>query len=168
MSTTNYELTGKVNWAKLREELKDTRFNKEGTYNIDFYPQSQRTWDIIERSGLQLKHSTSEDGEFLRIRRNHQGLVKGDLVTWGPPKVFLNGENFTGNIGNGSLVSINISVYDSVKGKGHRLNSVNVLELVEYEGGVKTISDQEEEFENESPAPTAKTKSRAKKALMPF
>lgn len=39
-------------------------------------------------------------------------------------------------IGNGSLVEINISVYGD-RIKGHRLNSVKVLELVEYESPVR-------------------------------
>ena len=37
-------------------------------------------------------------------------------------------------IGNGSKVKVTIAVYDTIKGKGQRLESVQILDLVEYQG----------------------------------
>jgi hypothetical protein len=38
-------------------------------------------------------------------------------------------------IGNGSKVKVSVAVYDTVKGKGQRLESIQVLDLIEYEKG---------------------------------
>lgn len=144
MATINLELTGKVKWAKVQAGQADTKFNADGVYTVNFYPQSEKTWRVIERSGIQKKRKTDDDGDFIQLTRNHQALVKGQVQVYGPPRVTYLGETFSGEIGNGSLVIVGVSVYDTKKGKGQRLNFIDIRELVEFN---KTISDQDDEID---------------------
>lgn len=61
--------------------------------------------------------------------------IKKELVHFGPPKVIdKDGVPVTQLLGNGSEVVIKVVVYDSKKGKGHRLEAVQVHKLVVWEG----------------------------------
>jgi len=128
MATEYYYLTGRVNWAKVRKPDPDY-----DNYTIDFYPDA-KSLEVIKETGIQVEPRQSQDeGIFYKFRRPHEKLIKKELVEFGPPQV-LDKDNteFDGLIGNGSEVTVKISVYDSKKGKAHRLEAVRVEKLVEY------------------------------------
>jgi hypothetical protein len=55
------------------------------------------------------------------------------LVTYTPPEVLdKDNQPFTKLIGNGSTVTCKVIIYDTIKGKGHRLEAVRVDDWVEY------------------------------------
>jgi len=127
MSTKYVYLRGKTKWAMVRKPDE-----KYGNYKLNLYlnDASQKAFDD---SGLQLEPKTDEDGKYYVFRRPHEKMIKKEIVEFGPPKVF-NADNteFDGLVGNGSEITVKVSVYDTMKGKGHRLESLRVEELVEY------------------------------------
>lgn len=129
MATTFIYLSGKAKWAKVYKP--DEAFNTTfWRIDVDLDPKSQAVFD---KSGLRLKPKTAEDGTFITFRRPTQKQFKTELKEFDPPKVVdKNGEDFSQTIGNGSEVTIKVEVYDSFKGKGHRLVGVRVDNLVEY------------------------------------
>ena len=143
MTTTTVSLTGKISWAKLTPQNADKKFDPAGAYVLNFYPQSQKTWDTIQKAGLQLQTREDDMGKFITLRRRHEQVLKGETVVFGPPPVTKNSEPFTGLIGNGSLARVGLTTFDTRRGKGHRLNSVDILELVEY-NKKNTLSDTDE------------------------
>jgi hypothetical protein len=77
---------------------------------------------------------------------------------WNPPKLTLNGEPFDDLVGNMSKGEVIISVYDTDMGKGHRLESVNVTDLVRYErpsdneeGNSPQVEETKPQENNEEP-----------------
>jgi hypothetical protein len=135
MSTQNIYLTGTVKWAKVRTP--DEKYND---YKVNLYPDKDSLVRIKE-SGLQVQPKEDEDGTFYTFRRKHEQIIKRELKVNGPPQV-LSADNteFEGLIGNGSTVTIKVIVFDTIKGKGHRLATVRVDSLVEYnpQGSVDT------------------------------
>ena len=153
MATTYLNVKGTVKWVKLFEpdEYAGTK-----RWMINFYPHDGGEWEKITKSGVQLETKTDPDGKFIRFRRDCQKLIKDDLIVFCPPEItgavevhytnaqgdkirqYTKGDKITVNrvgdpvtIGNGSLVVANLSVYDTARGKGHRLESVKVLDLVD-------------------------------------
>jgi hypothetical protein len=133
MASRWFDIVGTVNWAKVHKP--DTKFNEMGEYNLDFFPDDM---DEFKKLGLERTPKEDEDGNFyVRLKRDHKKLIKGDLVEFGPPKVSLRKgprewEDYTGNIGNGSKVILNICVFDTRKAPGHRIERISILDLVEY------------------------------------
>jgi hypothetical protein len=139
MATRKIKLTGKAEWAKVFPENRDMigfegqNAECDGKYCIDVYldPAEAQT---LKAAGSIKKGKVDEDGFKVKFDRKHI-----DRFEWagGPPVVTMNGEPRTyddGPIGNGSLVEVTVSVYDTSRPsiKGTRLEAVNVLELVEY------------------------------------
>lgn len=158
MPTKFYRFKGKVNWARVKEGQKDTKFDPGGVYNIDFYPNNVSRF--IE-TGIQTQSREDEDGVFFKVKRYHEQFLNKESVIFGPPKITLNNGTgnvpFDGNIGNGSVVILDIAIFDTRKGKGHRVESLEILELVEYDG--KEVIDADLP---EVPEATAKAKSKVK------
>jgi len=127
MSTKNYYFNGTVKWAKVRKP--DEKYND---YKINLYP-TEASLAEIKTSGVQVQPKEDEDGVYYTFRRKHEALEKGKVKVYGPPQV-LDADNtvFEGLIGNGSKVTAKVEVYDTQKGKGHRLMIVRVDDLVEY------------------------------------
>lgn len=94
-----------------------------------------KSWEIFKNSGLQLRPKEDADGKFVKFRRPVSKLIKNAIANFQPPKAQgPGGEDFsTTIIGNGSSVIVNVSVYDSMKGKGHRWEEVQVTNLIPYE-----------------------------------
>lgn len=132
MATRTIFLSGTAKWAKLN--VPDKKYNY---YGLDLYLDEESTKTFHE-SGLQVKKKTGEDGDFYSFRRDAEKLIKSDLVKFDPPELFDGNNNKMVDdrplIGNGSKVTCKIATYDTVKGIGHRLESVRIDELVEYEG----------------------------------
>lgn len=128
MATKYIHLHGKVNWVKAYRP--DEKYDN---YSVQMYldEASQR---IFNESGLTLSPKTDKDGlRYYTFRRPETKLIKKEVVVFGPPKVYdRNNNEFSQIIGNGSTATIKVSVYDTMKGKGHRWEAIRVEDLVEY------------------------------------
>lgn len=158
MGTRKVKLSGYGYWAKVFEDNRDlTGFEDalkdsggQCTIDVDL---SKEQFLKLQSSKSMLRGKPSEDNEGntrVRFKRkwteNFGGgaptVVKADGSPW----------NFDedGFIGNGSLVEIILSVYDTSRKNivGTRLEKVKVLEHKEY-------NPDEDEEEDEAPPPTA-------------
>lgn len=81
---------------------------------------------------------TDDDGKYVTFSRPISKIIKDETKEQGPPWVLweVEGEEVDFDdprrIGNGSVVTCKISVYDTRMGKGHTLEAVRVDDLVEY------------------------------------
>jgi hypothetical protein len=151
-------LKGYFRWVKAYEPEEysgDTRFI------TNFYPFDEKEWEKFNKSGLQQTPKEDTDGKkFVRFRRSVRKVFpKDDEATYfTPPEVsgavnvsYVNAETnekvktykksdkielkVVGDktpIGNDSVGYINLAVYDTNQGKGHRWESMTILDLVEY------------------------------------
>lgn len=134
MATKFYYFDGPVKWAKVQPQQLDRKYNK---YSINVYLDDVNL-ERFKESGSQTEIKTDDDGTYVQFKRDNQKLIKGELVEFGVPEVFLKDDQgkdkrFEGNIGNDSVVTVKVAIYDGAKGKGSRLESVRIDELVEYE-----------------------------------
>ena len=143
------KLTGKASWAKLSENNRDFYDEKDlyGSYKLDLEitESEAKEWEL-ERVKV---HRNRETGlPFLRLSRPHQidyeDKETKEKKTWelGPPSVVNeNLEPFTGLIGNGSPVIVQVEQRPygtgKVKKQSLRLIAVQVdtRTMVVYEGG---------------------------------
>lgn len=130
MSTTRYiKLSGTCFWPRLVKP--DSKYSKWG---IDLY-LDKKSKKVFDDSGLQLSIRSNEDGEYIKLSRPTQKVFGKKVQEFDPPEVV----NKDGNpmdpytIGNGSEVIAEVCVYDTVKGKGHRLEKVIVTKLLARE-----------------------------------
>lgn len=128
MATEIFYFTGTAQWLKARKP--DEKYNN---YSVDLY-LDDTSMKVFKASGLQLEVKKDDKGEFVKFRRPHAKPIKNEMVEFGPPKILdKDGKTeFDGLVGNGSKVTIKVSVYDSMKGKGHRWESARIDELVPY------------------------------------
>ena len=149
MATKYYYFTGKAQWAKVYPGQEDPEYEQ---FSIDV---ALDNWDEFTKSQLQLKvresgkpnqagkpykwFSEEEGVKFVPFRRKVRQLINGETVEFGAP-IVLDKDNkpFSQLIGNGSTVTVKVAVYDTRKGKGHRLESVRVEDWVEYKPEEKT------------------------------
>lgn len=129
MSTTYHYFTGIGRYAWLN------KLNKFDKYSIDLVADKD-TRKAIKETGIRSSFKEDEEGNMIMsFRREATKEIKGEMVNFGPPKV-LNADgteyDFKKLIGNGSKVTVKVSVYDSAQGKGSRLEAVRLDELVEY------------------------------------
>lgn len=142
MATKIYYFSGEARWTRLVEP--DAKFKR---WSLDFYPDEE-SWTKYRESGLELKvrdDKEDKDVKYIQFSRPTEKLMKGKVETFDPPEV-LDGNNkpLMGNtqIGNGSLVTCKVIIYDTPKGKGHRLEAVRADRLVPY---IPTEIDMTEE-----------------------
>jgi len=127
------------------------------------------------KSGIQVSVKTDEIGPYVTLSRDDTKMIKKTLVYFTPPyiknkdtsyrvsyvdednnivrqyqnpqdkdKIQRIGDPFL--IGNGSLLELNICIFDTqTKGKGHRLEGVRILDLIEYKPQERTEKPTEEE-----------------------
>lgn len=128
MATKYYKFKGPCKWAKLHTP--DQKYNN---YQINVYLDDEGIKQLKD-SGLQLSLKTDEDGSFVTFRRPQQKIIKGQLVDLGKPRVEdKDRKPLEALVGNGSMVTVDVSVYDTLKGKGHTMMGVQVTDLVIYE-----------------------------------
>lgn len=183
------KLTGTAMYARLREDNKDTgnagtpdhiKAKLEevgGVYLMNlFFDDSVKRKDLIQagipHKGMlgQLIKEDNEGNLFYKCKRNHQRVSKdGKTFVFGPPKVTYNGENFTDNIGNGSLVEVTLDRWDGNNVTLISMEEVKVLELVPYEAPerddeeVTTVGGKGNAYK--PPADTPETNSAIKPAV---
>jgi len=156
-----YKFYGTAKWAKTKVPDKDY-----DVYSINLY-MDPRSLKLYEKSGIQGKLKEDEDGIYKSFRRPVTQMRKGVPVEAGPPKVTYNGEKFDGLIGNGSQVSIIVDVYETRKGIGHRLEEVEVDNLVEYNAVMDAADVDPEDTEVVEKPKAAKPKGKLNDEL-PF
>jgi hypothetical protein len=183
------KLTGTAMYARLREDNKDTgnastpdniRAKLQevgGVYLMNLYfDDSVKRKDLIAagvpHKGMlgQLIKEDNEGNLFYKCKRNHQRVSKdGKTFVFGPPKVTYQGEDFTDNIGNGSIVEVTLDRWDGNSVTLVSMEEVNIIDLIPYE------APEREEVEVTSvggkgsyykpPADTPETNSAVKPAL---
>lgn len=135
MATKYFYFIGTCEWAQVHEEDK---FGKTGL-KVYLTPGS---WETFKKSELRLQTKTDDKGEFVRFSRSWKNVFEPEKPH-GPPNVLIRNEAedrydpFDGFIGNGSLVNCKVLVYDSKNGKGHRLETIAVENLIPYTPGPK-------------------------------
>lgn len=126
MANTIVYVRGTAKWAKLRYPDKKYNF-----YGVDLYLSQ----DDAKRVSKYFKVKRNEEGVFISCRRPVSKVMKGELVDLGPPEL-LDKDNSELDkyemVGNGSVVTCKIMAYETEKGKGTRLESLRVEELVSY------------------------------------
>lgn len=187
MASKWINVKGKVKWAKVYEA---DDYQGAKRWALNFYPDNDKEWDVIKKNGLQLRPKEDDLGKYIQLRRSVSKVFGDDFTFFAPPKItgavnvhyvneageevrtFKKGEKVerVGEatlIGNESTVIANICVYDTRQGKGHRLEGLNVLDLVEYTSSGNSKSDAEREAEkedrNEYSMPEVQTKKTANK-----
>lgn len=128
MATQYLRFKGPCKWAKVFKP--DSKYN---LYSINLYLNAE-TKAAYEKSGIQVGIKSDEDGEYVVFRRPAAKIIKSKMVELGAPRVEDRDlQPFTDTIGNGSIVEVTVDVYDTIKGKGHTLRGVKVLDHVAYE-----------------------------------
>ena len=140
MATDIYYFSGTCKWAKVHEST--PTYDKKGMeWSISMY-LDDNGWAQFEKSGLELKVRTDDDGKFVNFKRPTKKLIKDELVEFESPIVVdANNMPVTKLIGNGSEVIAKVSVYDTTKGKGHRFEGIRVVNLKEVGGTVEHVED---------------------------
>jgi hypothetical protein len=147
MASTQYFFSGTAEWAKVFEHNKDN-FRGKTYFSIDVIV-SDKEAERFKATGTGITPKKDAEGVTrLPLRRNEDNPVNEE---WGgPPKVIIENPSEPGSyidfedvygkgalIGNGSEVTVKITVYDTKAfGKGTRLDVVRVDKLVEF-GGTK-------------------------------
>lgn len=139
MSTNTLYLSGKAYWAKVFEHNLD---NYDGTLSAQIeieLDKEQR--DALKESGSRVTPKLQDDGTIrVRFKRKFDNPLFPNLG--GLPNVLdAEGKPLNELIGNGSDVTVKVTVYDTKKGKGTRLESVRVDNLVEYNAESKSNED---------------------------
>ena len=130
MATELFYFKGTCKWAQVYRP--DDKYDN---FKITVYMDDE-SMALFKQSGLQLTPKEDEDGTFVCFRRPNYKQIKKDLVHFGAPKVInAEGAPITDSIGNGSDVVVKVVAYSTAeKGKGHRLDTVQVTKLIPYEG----------------------------------
>lgn len=133
MADVYYYFKGTVAWAKIKNP--DLKYE---CYSIDLF-LDEESMQMFKDSGLQLQVKETDDGKYIRLRRNLTRKSKdAGIIDNGPPQVLLkDGDTykpFDEFIGNGSTVVAKVRAYDGKRGKGHELLVVAVEDLVPYAG----------------------------------
>ena len=167
MANTKYVyMTGKASYARLREDNRDMGENLpdgdqkrnieavQGKYVMNLFvdreTKLQGIKDGLPKTGMsgQLWKEDDEGNIFYKCTRQHfnpkfVNEEKGQDGILGAPKVVIKTENglepYTGNIGNDSIVTVKLSVWNESKVE---LQAVRIDELVEWE----TVDNDEDYF----------------------
>lgn len=126
MATKEIYLEGMVKWTKGLKTM-DEKFK---SYSCQFYP-TDKSMNQYKQLGLKTKYRMDDDGESLSLRRPHSRIFGDELKVFGPPEVFDKDNTPVDptTVGNGSKVTVKLSVYDTGYGKGSRLEAVRIDEL---------------------------------------
>jgi hypothetical protein len=156
MATQIYFWEGFINWAKVYEP---DSFNGATRWLVNFYPEDL---DQVKESGFQGEVREDENGDsWVRLRRDTQKLMGANLIKFAPPRLTgevevkytnkLTGEDVYSwsmmedptleleqvgervSIGNGTKVVARVAIYDTQRGKGHRLEGLEIKDLVIYD-----------------------------------
>lgn len=126
MSETTYNYFKGI--AKVAQTKKP---NAYGAYTCCLQFDDENEIDKYRKSGIQAQ---MDEENKVWFRRPHQKLIKQNLETFGPPRVVnVAGEDIDDMIGTDSKVIVKVRSYPTMKGIGHTLDAIQVLELVKVE-----------------------------------
>lgn len=146
MASKVYEFTGEGLWLKGLYEPDPEYDHYSLMINLD--DKSQKKFN---EAGLKNLYKDNQFGPYgVTFRRPVQKKIKGEVVTFSPPVVTMKKDKSIVEdvrlVGNGSNVTAKVVVYDfsfrGKSGKGSRLESVVINELIPYE----PIYENEEEL----------------------
>ena len=166
MATEWHNIKAKLKWVKVYEP---DEYAGAKRWMVNAYPYDGKEWEKVQKSGIQTQPKEDADGKYITLRRATTKVFKDDLVVFCPPEVtgavevtyvddsgekirsYTKGEykgniNMKGekqNIDNGSVAIVNFCTYDTKQGKGHRLESLKILDLVQREN--EEISEDEKD-----------------------
>lgn len=144
--TETYKFTGKALWAKVYEA---DEFRGSSNWKIDLEVDAENL-EKYKKAGIQGKVKSNENGPVLSFKRPTTKLIKGTQQIFSGPRIidkdgkviveYKKNDAGTGFdrvgdpvlIGNGSVVECTVTVYPTDMGPGQRLESVKVLDLIEY------------------------------------
>lgn len=157
-SKTKYiSIEGTAFWCKV---YTPDEFRGSSKWMLNLYPSNDKEWAKFKEAGIQKKVKEDENGKSFAVTRNTSKLIKGTMVYFAPPIIYdkdgkvlvqyvddkgspvrsyndpTKRPNRVGDpvlIGNGSLVSVRLSVYPTAMGPGNRLESITLLDLIHYE-----------------------------------
>jgi hypothetical protein len=157
-SKTKYiSIEGTAFWCKV---YTPDEFRGSSKWMLNLYPSNEKEWAKFKEAGIQKKVKEDENGKSFAVTRNTSKMIKGNMVYFAPPVIYdkngavlvqyvdekgspvrsYNDPNKRPNrvgdpvlIGNGSLVSVRLSVYPTAMGPGNRLESITLLDLIHYE-----------------------------------
>ena len=160
-SKTQYlNVRGKIAWA--HKLYVADEFRGGSNWTCSFYPADAAEWKKIKDAGIQLRPKKDDGSrstvEYLGLKRPTQRTFGNKITYFTPP--FINGKDgkpivrYTLNgkpvyqyddpktvvnvdgeqiqIGNGSEVEVRLSYCPTQMGIGNRLESVKILDLIEY------------------------------------
>ena len=134
MATKYFSIRGQSLWAKLKEP---DEFNGTRKYKIGVIPDGPEDWNTIKESGIKVRSKKDEKGaEYITLNRPADAKVGADGNMFGggkPLVIHPDKSEFDRLLGNGSKVEVVFCTYDGKMGKGHRLETIIVHELVPYE-----------------------------------
>jgi len=155
MPTTTHYFTGIVRQAFL------ARADKFGNYIIGLELDDPSKAELAA-SGSSLKPRDWDGFSFVTFRRPTQKLIKQEPVQFQPPIVLdAHNQPLTKLVGKGSKAIAKVIMYPTMKGQGHRLEAVQILELVEY------VPQPKPEEQTQMPAPQGQTPA-ANRPAIPF
>lgn len=129
MATKLFKFYGISEYAKVHAPDKEY-----GHYGLNLF-FDKPSYDLYKKTGLRLKVKDKDGQSFVGFRRHPDKVFEGQNPK--PEVIDAVGRPIEDLIGNGSKVAVTVSVYDTKMGKGHRLETVQVLDLVPYDGGVQ-------------------------------
>jgi hypothetical protein len=145
-ATKTFKFVGKAQWAKVYEadEFRGTK-NWKIDLNLD-----KENLEVYKESGIQGKVRENEEGPLVSFKRPTTKLIKGVQQIFSGPRIIdkdgkpiveykKNAEGTAFDrvgepvlIGNGSVVECTVSVYPTSMGPGQRLETVKIIDLIEY------------------------------------
>ena len=154
--TTIVAMTGYVEYARVFTENMDDNMEfhgkTQGQFNVNFYPESDAEMEKFFAAGapmstmghdvIKMGNSDLALGKFLKLKRPNVHPAKIDKFG-GAPAVFdfRDGPSTAkwdfsrdGELGNGSKVTVKVSIYGSGPRASIRLEKIAVLEQVVFEG----------------------------------
>lgn len=182
------KVVGRVAWAMLYwpDEFRGRSFYKINFYPDDEGMQEIKSLHLMNKWKVDDGAKSGVDGDYITFKRYTKQDTKNGPMYFAPPGVYDKDSNpiitykhdkkgrpvFDEDgdpipnqddpdlplIGNGSTVELKLEVYKGKDGNGCRLDSVRIIDLIEYV--------PEEEEEEETPPQKPERKTRAKKEVV--
>lgn len=129
MATTYLYLSGQAYWTKLYPENCD-EYNGEKNAQLELVLDAAQL-KALKAHGSKANPRINDEGKMcVKLRRKIEHKIP-ELGGF-PTVLDAEGNPFNKLIGNGSDVTVKVSIYDTPQAKGTRLESVRVDKLVEY------------------------------------
>lgn len=136
MTKENYvfQVTGTLDWAKVFPGQEDTKYVEDGEYSV-VVTVGEEDHKLISSHGCRVKPKEVEGGWQYRFKRKK--VNPGVPALGGAPRVADDEGNLMEPclIGNGSVGTVFVDVFNTKMGMGHRLVGLQILGLEVYEGG---------------------------------